>query len=146
MTLEAAAQLLATALLILQSVSANPTLPQSVRDESQMTAQRAITEATRAIGALGSVGMPACKIVSDKYNYTAGEVVVLNYTSVNAAKLEFVPVASQSDSFPVVEGELLGTSGQYRKSVTKTGYPFLTMKATNASGQSSRCSQMVRVY
>ncbi|MFZ2886855.1 MAG: hypothetical protein WA021_03480 [Minisyncoccia bacterium] len=49
MALEAAVQLLTTALMLLQLVSANPALPQSMRDTAQSVAQSAITEATKAI-------------------------------------------------------------------------------------------------
>ncbi|MFZ2886854.1 MAG: hypothetical protein WA021_03475 [Minisyncoccia bacterium] len=144
MDLTAAAQLLTTALMLLQSVSANPSLPQSVRDQALTTAERAITEATKAMGKQAAAGAPSCKVVSDKYNYFAGEVVVLDLKSTNATKLEF----SQESSgvFPTPGGELLGLSGQYRKQVTERGYHFLSLKASNATGQSSLCSAMVNVY
>ncbi len=147
MTLDIAAQLLTTALMLLQAVSANPSLPQSTRDGAQAVAQQAITEATRIMGkpAIGA-NTPSCKIVSDKFNYAAGEVVVLDYISTNARSLEFIPVASQQAALPVPTGELLGLTGQYRKAVEVKGYPFLVMKATGANGQAATCSAMVNVH
>jgi hypothetical protein len=47
--------------------------------------------------------------------------------------------------FPTPQGELLGNSGQYRKAVEKSGFPFLTLKASNVAGQSATCSAMVHV-
>lgn len=147
MTLEAAAQLLASALMLLQSVSGNPGLPQSARDAAQLAVQSAITQASQAIGkpAVGA-HTPSCKIVSDKYNYRVGEVVVFDYSSTNAAKLEFIPNKSSEQVFPIPQGELIGMHGQYRKVVEKTGYPFITLKATGNDGQSTTCSAMVYAY
>jgi hypothetical protein len=142
MTLELAAQVLTSALLLLQTVSANPNLPQSMRDQAQNVAQSAITEATRAIGK--SQTSASCTMVSDKYNYRTGEVVVFSWTSTNATKLEFSQ--DSSDVFPVPEGELLGDSGQYRKVVNESGYPFLALKATGKNGESAICSAMVNVH
>lgn len=113
-----------------------------MRDEAQSVAQSAITEATRAIGK-PKTGV-SCTIASDKYNYRTGEVVVFSWTSTNGAKLEFSQ--DSSDVFPTPEGELLGNSGQYRKVVEKSGYPFLALKATGANGQSTICSAMVHVH
>lgn len=146
MALESVAQLLATALLLLQTVSANPTLPESMRVQAQATAQSAITEATRAIGTPASAVLPSCKIASDKYNYRVGEVVVFSWMSTNATSVEFVPDPSGKSVFPTPQGELLGNSGQYRKVVTAAGYPFLTMKAGNERGESTACSAMVNVH
>lgn len=145
MDLSAVAQLLATALVLLQAVNANPALPQAVRDSAQSVAESAITEATRAMGQT-SAGAPSCKIVSDKYNYRVGEVVVFDYVAKNVTKFEFVQNPKGHDEFPVPEGELLSMSGQYRKVVEVSGYPFFTMKATNATGQSATCSAMVNVH
>lgn len=144
MELASAAQLLTTALMLLQTVNANPSLPQPVRDQAQMTAQKAITEATRVLGKPADFAGPSCTITSLKPNHYAGEVVVFSYSSANATKLEFSQ--DSSDVFPVPEGELLGSSGQYRKVVEKPGYHFLTMKATGAGGQTTSCSAMVNVY
>lgn len=142
MALEGAAQLLATALMLLQTVSANPSLPQSMRDQAQATAQSAITEATRAMGK-PKAGV-SCTIASDKYNYRTGEVVVFSWTSTEGTTLEFNQ--DSSDVFPTPEGELLGNRGQYRKVVEKSGYPFLALKATGANGQRTACSAMVHVH
>jgi hypothetical protein len=147
MVLETAAQLLTSALMLLQAVSANPSLPQTARDGAQLLAQSAITKATHAIGqsAAGTGGV-FCALVSDKYNYRVGEVVVFDYTSANAAKLEFIPNVVENTVFPVPERELLGTSGQYRKVAESGGYPFLAIKATGSDGRSTACSSMVHVY
>ncbi|HWO07154.1 MAG TPA: hypothetical protein VNM40_01065 [Candidatus Paceibacterota bacterium] len=144
MTLEAAAQLLASALMLLQAVSANPSLPQAVRDQAQATAQSAITEATRTIGRSGTSSGVSCTLTSDKYNYALGEVVVFDWTSTNAATLEFIPDAEGESAFPLPTGFLF-PSGQYRKAVETRGYPFLTIKATGADGKSVTCSSMVHV-
>jgi hypothetical protein len=59
MALDAAVQLLTTALLLLQLVSSNPSLPQSLRDTAQSVAQNAITQATQAMsGQSTSVSKP----------------------------------------------------------------------------------------
>jgi len=59
MALDAAVQLLTTALLLLQLVTSNPSLPQSLRDTAQSVAQNAITQATQAIsGQSTSVSTP----------------------------------------------------------------------------------------
>ena len=144
MALEAAAQLLASALMLLQAASANPSLPEATRIQAEATAQKAITEATRAIGKPHASGAPSCTIRSDKYTYYAGEVVVLDWTSANASKIEFVQNTGQP--FPTPAGELLGAGGQYRKVITEKGYPFLSLKATGANGRSTTCSVMVHVY
>lgn len=142
MTLEVAAQVLASALLLLQTVSANPSLPQTVRDNAEGVAQKAITEATRVIAA-PKAGALSCTVKSDKQNYQKKEVVVFDWTSTGAEKVEFVQNAESG--FPI-PNMILTPGGQYREVPLKTGYPFIALKATNANGESARCSAMVYVY
>lgn len=148
MTLEAAGQLLATALLILQSVSGNPMLPDSTRVAAQEVVQDAITQATRAIARAGAndTDMPSCTIVADKPNYYLGEVLVFTLKSTNAVKAEFVPDTSWKENIPVPTGELFWTSGTYYKVAPAAGYPFITLKVTDDKGRSATCSRMVYVY
>jgi hypothetical protein len=141
MALAAAAQLLASALMLVQMVQANPDLPPSARDGAISVAESAITAATKAMGqAPGS----ACSVRSDKYTYRAGEVVVFYWEGAPGAKLEFDE--HSSDVFPTPHGELLGSSGDYRKVVEESGYHFLALKATGANGESTACSAMVHVH
>ncbi len=131
--------------MLLQAASTNPSLPQSVRDEAQNVAQHAITVATRTIQAPVGAALPSCRIVSDKYNYRVGEVVVFDWASKNAEELEFLPYASGKGAFPILTG-IFSPSGQYRKVVEVTGYSFIAMKASNATGQSAACSAMIHVH
>jgi|GEM_PF-2219001 len=146
MTLEAAAQLLATALLLLQSVSANPALPQSVRDQAQQTAEKAITEATRTLGVPRATGgEPTCTIKSDKYNYWLGEIIVFRWTSANVSSARVVPSSSGIDTLPVRDMEL-APGGEWRTKATTSGYPFATIEVKDASGRRAACSAMVNVH
>lgn len=146
MTLDAAAQLLTTALLLIQSVSANPSLPQDVRIQAASTAEKAITEATRAIATRAATDSPiSCTITADKSNYFLGEVLVFNWTSTNATSVEFIP-DTRKEALPVPTGKLFGVSGQYREVAPARGYPFVTLKVTNDRGESAMCSEMVQVY
>lgn len=147
MTLEVAAQFLTTALLIIQSVSANPSLPQSTRDQAQTIAQQAITEATRAIAKSPTRGasVPSCTITADKPNYFLGEVILFSWTTTNAAAAEFIPDTSGRENLQPPDS-MLGARGVWRKAATVKGYPFVTMKVTDRSGHSATCSTMVYVY
>lgn len=146
MTLDAAAQLLASALLLMQAVSANPALPQSVHDQTQLLAQSAITEATRAVAnpRPNSATAPTCTIVSDKPNYAEGEIIVFTWTSTNAASAQFLTDTWRGDNFKNLNE--VGTSGVWRRSASVKGFPFVTMKIASASGESAMCSKMVEVY
>ena len=64
--------------MLIQLVSANPALLQSVRDEAERIAETAITESTWAIAKppVRSASEPSCTITSDKYNYWLGEIIV----------------------------------------------------------------------
>lgn len=147
---EPVTHILAGVLMLLQTVSANPSLPQSARDQVQIVLQQAITVATRAIaqnenGVSDSSGS-SCTLVADKLSYRLGEVLVFDWKIVNATSAEFVPDMSGNENLPVPRGELLGMSGQYRKVAPARGYPFLTMRVKNEKGQSATCSEMVYVY
>lgn len=143
MTLEAAAQLLTTALMLLQTVSTNPSLPQSVRDGAQGIAQSAITEATRTIGTAGQGGSPSCKITSDKYNYRLGEIIVFSWESQNAASLSFVQDSEKTGlDAPAIDLSMGGTWNAVAKT---SGYPFVTMQVKDTAGRSATCSAMVSV-
>lgn len=145
MALEAAAQLLASVLVLIQAVSANPALPQSVRDEAQGIAQTAITEATRAIARpAANKASPSCTIASDKLNYMLGEIIVFSWTT-NATSARFVPDASGRGNLPVPTVELT-PSGVWRVKATVSGYPFVTIEVKDARGERSACSSMVYVY
>lgn len=150
MTLESIAQLLATTLLLLQAVSANPALPQSVRDQTQGVAQRVITEATRAMArpsvsvvSVGASTQPSCTIRSDKDNYELGEIIVFRWSARNATSATFVPAASDKNLVPPTLD--LGGGGEWRAPAAVRGYPFVTIKASNGS-ESATCSRMVYVY
>jgi hypothetical protein len=142
MTLEATAQVLASALLLVQTVSANPSLPQSMRDQAQVVAEKAITEATRVIAA-PKVGPVSCTVKSDKYNYQKKEVVVFDWTSTGATSVEFIQSAASGFPLPNM---ILTPAGQFREVPLKTGYPFVALKAKNGAGQTATCSTMVYVY
>ncbi|MEK7156157.1 MAG: hypothetical protein AAB734_04750 [Patescibacteria group bacterium] len=146
MALDAAAQLLASALMLIQLVSANPALPQSVRDEAERIAETAITESTRAIAKppVRSASEPSCTITSDKYNYWLGEIIVFSWTTTNAASARFVPDTSGSGNLPVPTIELT-PSGEWRTKARVGGYPFATIQVTKDS-QRAACSSMVNVY
>lgn len=148
MTLEVAGQLLTTALLIIQSISANPALPQATQQAAEKVAQEAITRATRIIAqaSVSGEGMPSCTITADKPNYYLGEVLVFTLKSTNAVKAEFVPDTSWKENIPVPTGELFWTSGTYYKVAPAAGYPFLTLKVTDEKGRTATCSKMVYVY
>lgn len=144
MALEAA-QLLTTALLLLQTVSANPALPQSVRDSAQATAQSAITEATRVIGQnQGSATSPSCKITSDKFNYSEGEIILFSWITKNAVSAEFVSDIERGN-LQTPDIDLTG-SGIWRKAATAKGYTFATIKVMGRDGTSGTCSHMVNVH
>lgn len=143
MTLEAAAQLLTSVLMLMQAVSTNPSLPQGVHENTQHVAERAITEATRAIAASGEAGSPSCSITTDKYNYRLGEIILFSWESTNAASWEFVQDAEHTGlKPPAVE---LGMSGVWRAAAKKAGYPFVTMQVKDPSGRTATCSAMVSV-
>jgi len=143
MTLEAAAQLLTTALMLLQTVSANPSLPQSVRDSAQSIAQQSITAATRATAAAGQEGSPSCTITSDKYNYRLGEIIVLSWESKNAASLSFMQGSEVTGlDAPAIDLSMGGTWNAVAKTI---GYPFVTMSVKDTAGRSATCSAMVNV-
>ena len=146
MSLDAAAQLLASALLLMQAASANPAAPQSVRDQAQLIAQSAITEATRTIARppSASATSPSCTITTDKPNYRLGEIILFNWTSTNAASFEFVPDTWRRDGAKDVQPP--GPNGVWRRAATVRGYPFLTMKVTGQDGKTATCSKMVEVY
>lgn len=145
MGLESAAQLLATALMLLQSVSANPSLPESVRASAQDVAQKAISESTRAISQQEtSASKLSCTITADKPNYWLGEIIVFRWTANGAVSAKFVQDASGTNLTP--PDLELGLGGEWRKAATVKGYPFVTMKVTDAMGASATCSEMVYVY
>ena len=141
MTLDAAAQLLATALMLLQTVSAAPALPQSVRDEAQDIAQQAITEATRAVAMQGQ-GTPSCTITPDKYNYRLGELIAFSWESQGATSLAF----ALGDKEEALNALKLDMSGSWRTTAESAGYPFATMTITDAAGNSATCSAMVNIH
>lgn len=58
MTVTITVQLLQTALVLLQLVAANPSLPQSFRDTAQQVAQNAVAEATKAIAGQSAAPVP----------------------------------------------------------------------------------------
>ncbi len=143
MTIDAAAQLLTSALMLLQAVSANPALPQSVRDSTQNIAQQTITQATRVIGSAGQGGSPSCKITSDKYNYRLGEIIVLSWESENAASLSFVQGSDTTGlDAPSVD---LSMGGTWNAVAKESGYPFVTMSVKDTTGRSATCSAMMNV-
>lgn len=133
--------------MLLQTVSSNPTLPQSARDEAQNIAQRAITAATRAIAQNGipNSSLPSCTLTTDKLNYYAGEVVVFSWTALHAVSVEFIPNTSGIETIPVPGGSY-SVNGQWRKVVAAKGYPFVNMKAIDEHGRSVACSRMIFVY
>lgn len=143
MTLDVAAQLLASALMLLQAVNANPALPQSVRDGAQNVAQQSITEATRAIGGAGQGGSPSCRITSDKYNYRLGEIIVFTWESQNASSLSFVQAGEKTGlDAPMIDLTMGGTWNAVAKT---SGYPFVTLEVKDNAGRIATCSTMVRV-
>lgn len=147
MVLTTVTHILTGALMLLQSVSTNPALPQSTRDEAQMIAERAITEATRAIAQNGTPNssLPSCTLTTDKPNYFSGEVVVFSWTALNAVSVEFIPGASGIETIPVPSGSY-GVNGVWRVVVAVKGYPFVTMKVIDEHGRSAACSSMIFVY
>lgn len=145
MALEAAAQLLVSALMLLQLVSANPSLPQSVRDGVQAFTQNTITEATRAIAKTNTGAAPLwCTITSDKPNYMLGEIIVFSWTT-NAAAARFVPDMSGNGNLAVPAIELV-PAGVWRTTASVRGYPFATIEVKDANGARAACSSMVYVY
>ncbi len=143
MALEAA-QLLTTVLMLLQTVSANPTLPQSVRDSAATVAQSAITEATRTIQS-GTAGTPpSCMISSDKFNYREGEIILFSWMTKNAVSAEFISDIERGN-LQTPDIDLTG-SGIWRKAATAKGYTFATIKVTGSDGASGTCSHMVSVH
>lgn len=129
--------------MLLQAVSANPSLPQSVRDGAQGIAQSAITEATRTIGTAGQGGSPSCKITSDKYNYRLGEIIVLSWESENAASLSFVQDSEKTGlDAPAVD---LSMGGTWNAVAKESGYPFVTLSVKDTAGRSATCSAMMNV-
>jgi hypothetical protein len=146
MPLDAAAQLLTSVILLMQAVSANPGLPQSVHDQTQALIQSTITETTRAIANPRpvSAGTPTCTITSDKPNYAFGEIILFNWTSTNATSFEFLPDTWRRDD--AKDLGLLGPNGVWHRAATVRGYPFVTMKVVGSAGESTTCSKMVEVY
>ena len=144
MTLDAAAQLLAGALMLLQAVSADSSLPQPVRDEAQGIAQQAITAATRTVGTQGQGGTPSCTITSDKYNYRTGELIAFAWEAHNAASLAFA-LDGEKEALHAPHTDMT-FGGSWRAKAESAGYPFAVMTVTDADGRSASCSAMVNIH
>lgn len=73
--------------MLLQLVSANPSLPQSMRDTAQSVAQNAINEATKAIGGTSVPIQTTQTVPVSTYQYTDASAPTISYFNSSASTI-----------------------------------------------------------